>query len=67
MHANQKKVFDCIVRSLSASKQMYENWLKIIQNTSFDDQKSVDLVILLIMVKVNEDKAYYIEQLVIGY
>lgn len=62
--ANQKEVFDSIVRSLSASKQMYDTWMKIIQNALLDDQKSVDLIILLIMMKVNEDKTYYIEQLV---
>lgn len=64
---NQKKVFNCIVRSLSASKQIYDAWLKIIQGTSLDEQKSIDLIILLIMIKVNEDKAYNIEQMVSEY
>ncbi|KAG4067200.1 hypothetical protein HA402_000191 [Bradysia odoriphaga] len=64
IYANQKDVFDSIVRSLSASKQIYDIWLKNIQSTSLDDQKPVDLILLLIMMKVNEDKAYYIEQLI---
>lgn len=66
MHANQKEVFNSIVRSLSASKQIYDAWLKVIQSTSLYEQKSVDLIVLLIMMKVNEDKAYYVEQLVSG-
>lgn len=65
IYANQKEVFDSIVRSLSGTKQIYDNWLKTIQNTSADSQKPVDLIILLIMMEVNQDKAYYIEQLVI--
>lgn len=64
MYANQKEVFDSIVRSLSASKQIYDAWFKAIQGTSLHDQKSVDWIILLIMMKVNEDKTYFVEQLV---
>lgn len=61
---SQKEVFQCIVRSFTASKQIYDIWLKTIQTTLLDNQKSIDLIILLIMIKVNEDKTYYIEQLV---
>ncbi|KAJ6632727.1 Fanconi anemia group D2 protein, partial [Pseudolycoriella hygida] len=59
--ANQKEVFDSIVRSLSANKHIFDAWLKIIQSKEIDD---VDFIILLIMSKVNEDKSFYIEQLI---
>lgn len=65
IHANQKTVFNCISRYLLRSKDLYEIWLKIIQRKSDGQHKPIDLVVLLMMMTIKEDRSGYIEKIVI--
>lgn len=60
---NQKEVFACISQSLIRSKQLFDVWLKRIQAES-GPAKPIDLIILLMMMTINDERSNYIENIV---
>lgn len=63
---NQKEVFGCVNRSLIRSRQLFDVWLKRIQSI-MDEHKPIDLIILLMMMTINDEKSTYIENIVSGF
>ena len=61
---SQKAVFDCIARSLTRSKKLFDIWLKSIAQQVDDPAKPIDFIILLIMMSINDEKRNYIENIV---
>lgn len=58
----QKEVFQFILRSLKRSKELHEGWLKSILNASRpEDCYPIDLVVLIILSTINEDRSLYLE------
>lgn len=62
IYKNQREVFGCISRTLIRSKQLFDVWLKCIQST--DKHKPIDLIILLMMMTINDEKSVTIENIV---
>lgn len=60
---NQREVFGCISRTLIRSKQLFDVWLKHIQSIT-ERHKPIDLVILLMMMTINDEKTVAIENIV---
>lgn len=60
---NQREVFGSISRTLIRSKQLFEVWLKHIQSIT-ERHKPIDLVILLMMMTINDEKTVAIENIV---
>lgn len=60
---NQREVFGCISRTLIRSKQLFEVWLKHIQSIT-ENHKSIDLIILFMMMTINDEKTVAIENIV---
>lgn len=58
----QKEVFDYISRSLYSSKKHFDIWLKCIQK--FETPKSIDFLIYLMMMTVNDERTKYLENIV---
>lgn len=63
IHKNQHEVFACINRTLIRSKQLFDVWLKRIQ-ANIEAYKPIDLIILLMMCHINDEKSNYIENIV---
>lgn len=61
---SQLAVFECIVRSLKSSQKLFENWLKVIKNVLTDDTKPIDLLVLLIMMSINDERTNQIDNIV---
>jgi hypothetical protein len=64
----QKSIFECIKRSLTISKVLFNGWLKAIQ--AIDDKhdhKPIDIIVLMIMIAVNDEKANAVESIVSIY
>uniref|UniRef100_A0A1A9WNL2 Fanconi anemia group D2 protein n=1 Tax=Glossina brevipalpis TaxID=37001 RepID=A0A1A9WNL2_9MUSC len=57
----QIELFGYIERGLIRSKKFYTIWLKTISNLSAAQFKSIDFVVLLLLMDVREDNASYIE------
>lgn len=64
IHANQKNVFTCISRYLLRSKDLFEIWLKHIQGNAGGRHKPIDLIILLMMMTIKENRSHHIETIV---
>lgn len=60
---NQRESFGCVSRSLIRSKQLFDVWLKHIQSNC-DRHKPIDLIILLMMMTINDEKSVSIENIV---
>lgn len=60
---NQREVFGCISRSLIRSRQLFDIWLKRIQSNT-ETHKPIDLIILLMMMTINDEKSVAIENIV---
>lgn len=56
-------MFGCISRTLIRSKQLFDVWLKYIQSNS-ERHKPIDLIILLMMMTINDEKSVAIENIV---
>lgn len=58
----QKIVFEFINRALKRSKELSEAWLKSILNANKADEiYSTDIIVLILMSSINEDKSVYLE------
>lgn len=61
----QRAVFDRIFTALIKSKSLYTIWLKTIQNASETEREpAVDVLVLLLMQSVNDEKRNFIENIV---
>lgn len=60
---NQREVFGCVSRTLIRSKQLFDVWLKHIQS-NIEQHKPIDLIILLMMMTINDEKSVAIENIV---
>ncbi|XP_031621413.1 Fanconi anemia group D2 protein [Contarinia nasturtii] len=60
---NQRDVFGCISRTLIRSKQLFDVWLKLIQSNT-ERYKPIDLIILLMMTTINDEKSVAIENII---
>lgn len=60
---NQREVFGCVTRTLIRSKQLFDVWLKYIQ-ANIERHKPIDLIILLMMMTINDEKSVAIENIV---
>lgn len=63
IYKNQREVFGCISRTLIRSRQLFDVWLKYIQSNT-DRHKPIDLIILLMMMTINDEKSVTIENIV---
>lgn len=62
VYETQKEVFQFILRALKRSKELSEGWLKSILSASrVEDCYPGDLVVLIIMSSINEDRSMYLE------
>lgn len=61
----QRAIFDRIFTALIQSKKLYDIWLKSIQNASETEREpTVDVLVLLVMQSVNDEKRNFIENVV---
>lgn len=61
----QRSVFDRIFTALIQSRKLYDIWLKTIQNaTESEREPSLDVLVLLVMQSVNDEKRNFIENVV---
>lgn len=60
---NQREVFGCVSRTLIRSKQLFDVWLKHIQSNT-DKHKPIDVILLLMMMTINDEKSVTIENIV---
>lgn len=60
---NQREVFGCVSRTLIRSKQLFDVWLKHIQSNT-ERHKPIDLVLLMMMMTINDEKSVAIENIV---
>lgn len=57
-----KAVFQFILRALKRSRELSEGWLKSIMNASrVEDCFPIDVVMLIIMSTINEDRSLFLE------
>lgn len=62
VNETQKEVFQFIVRALTRSKELSDNWLKSILNCQrVEDFLPSDVIVLILMSSVNEDRSLYLE------
>ncbi|KAL9900180.1 fancd2 isoform 1-T3 [Glossina fuscipes fuscipes] len=59
----QLELFSNIEKSLIRSKKFYTIWLKTIANLTAAQIKSIDLVVLLLLIDIREDNTLYIENI----
>lgn len=58
-------VFDCLTKALRRSKVLFDCWFKaIVASQNVADQKSIDFLVLLVMLSVREDKFTGINSLI---
>lgn len=61
----QTKVFEYIVRALKRSKELSDIWLKSIQHSdSVNTHYPMDILVLIVMSTVNEDRTFYLENVI---
>lgn len=65
LDAIQRAIFDRICTALIRSKKLFDIWLKTIQN-SIDSERepAVDMLVLLVMQSVNDERRNFIESVV---
>lgn len=62
VHETQKEVFQFILRALKRSKELSEGWLRSICSSGrVDDCFPSDVVVLILMSSINEDRSMYLE------
>lgn len=62
VNETQKVVFEFILRALKRSKELSEAWLKSILNANGADEiYPTDIIVLIIMSAINEDRSFYLE------
>lgn len=61
---SQNGVFEFILRALKRSRELCDLWLKSIMNSSTPDLTyPIDIIVLIIMSTINEDRSSYLESL----
>lgn len=61
-NTNKLTIFNCIYNTLKGSKKIFEAWTKAILGISTScEQNSMDLLILIIMMSINDEKCNFLE------
>lgn len=61
-NANKLSIFNCIYNTLKGSKKIFEAWTKAILGISTScEHGSMDLLILVIMMSINDEKCNFLE------
>lgn len=63
IHKNQREVISAVSRTLIRSKQLFDVWLKYIQS-NVDKHLPIDLIVLIMMMTINDEKSIAIENIV---